>query len=46
MIADQGRLGWQAATDYGQRSLVETTMGRTGYPFHSRSTVGLPTMVL
>src|SRR5271166_7012232 len=28
MIADQGRLGWQAATDYGQRSLVETTMGR------------------
>jgi len=28
MIADQGRPGWQAATDYGQRSLVETTMGR------------------
>jgi len=22
------RLGWQVATDYGQRSLVETTMGR------------------
>jgi transposase len=28
MIAEQGRLAWQAATDYGQRSLVETTMGR------------------
>ena len=28
MIADQGRLAWQTATDYGQRSLVETTMGR------------------
>jgi len=28
MIAEQGRLSWQAATDYGQRSLVETTMGR------------------
>jgi len=28
MIAEQGRLGWQVATDYGQRSLVETTMGR------------------
>jgi len=28
MIAEQGRLRWQAATDYGQRSLVETTMGR------------------
>ncbi len=27
-IAEQGRLAWQAATDYGQRSLVETTMGR------------------
>jgi hypothetical protein len=23
-----GRLGWQVATDYGKRSLVETTMGR------------------
>src|SRR5215217_7502444 len=23
-----GRLAWQAATGYGQRSLVETTMGR------------------
>ena len=28
MIAEQGRMAWQAATRYGQRSLVETTMGR------------------
>jgi transposase len=28
MIAKQGRLAWQASTGYGQRSLVETTMGR------------------
>ncbi len=28
MITEQGRLAWQAATDYGQRSSVETTMGR------------------
>jgi hypothetical protein len=28
MIMEQGRLAWQKATDYGQRSLVETTMGR------------------
>ncbi len=28
MIVEQGRLNWQVATDYGQRSLVETTMGR------------------
>ena len=28
MIKEQGRLAWQVATDYGQRSLVETTMGR------------------
>ena len=28
MIAEQDRLSWQVATDYGQRSLVETTMGR------------------
>ncbi len=28
MVAEQGRLSWQVATDYGQRSLVETTMGR------------------
>jgi len=27
-IASQGRLGWQEETDYGQRALVETTMGR------------------
>jgi len=28
MIAKQGRLAWQIATDYGRRSLIETTMGR------------------
>jgi hypothetical protein len=28
MIAEQGRLAWQNATDYGQRSLAETTMSR------------------
>jgi hypothetical protein len=28
MITEQGRLAWQKATNYGQRSLVETTMGR------------------
>jgi hypothetical protein len=28
MITEHGRLGWQVATDYGKRSLVETTMGR------------------
>jgi transposase len=28
LIAKQGRLAWQTATDYGRRSLVETTMGR------------------
>jgi hypothetical protein len=28
MINEQGRLAWQTATGYGQRSLVETTMGR------------------
>jgi hypothetical protein len=27
-ITEHGRLAWQAATGYGQRSLVETTMGR------------------
>jgi hypothetical protein len=27
MITERGRLAWQAATGYGQRSLVETTMG-------------------
>jgi hypothetical protein len=26
MIAEQGRLAWQKATDYGQDSLIETTM--------------------
>src|SRR6202795_4056443 len=28
MITERGRLAWQIATDYGKRSLVETTMGR------------------
>ena len=28
MIAEQGRLAWQASTGYGRPSLVETTMGR------------------
>src|SRR5271165_4790679 len=28
MITKRGRSAWQKATDYGQRSLVETTMGR------------------
>jgi hypothetical protein len=28
MITKRGRLTWQVATNYGQRSLVETTMGR------------------
>jgi hypothetical protein len=28
MITEKGRLAWQKATDYGKRSLVETTMGR------------------
>jgi len=27
-ITDRGRLGWQEETDYGQRALVETAMGR------------------
>jgi transposase len=28
LITERGRIAWQAATRYGQRSLVETTMGR------------------
>jgi hypothetical protein len=28
MIAEHGRLAWQATTGYGRRSSVETTMGR------------------
>ncbi len=28
MINTEGRLAWQEATGYGQRALVETTMGR------------------
>jgi hypothetical protein len=28
MITEQRRLAWQVSTDYGRRSLIETTMGR------------------
>jgi hypothetical protein len=28
MITERGRLAWQAATGYGRRALVETTLGR------------------
>jgi hypothetical protein len=28
MITEHGRLAWQVATNYGQRALIETTMGR------------------
>ena len=28
MIRERGRLAWQVATGYGQRALIETTMGR------------------
>jgi transposase len=28
ILTERGRLAWQKATDYGKRSLVETTMGR------------------
>ena len=28
MIPERGRLAWQAGTDYGQRALIETTLGR------------------
>ena len=28
ILSERGRLAWQKATDYGKRSLVETTMGR------------------
>jgi hypothetical protein len=28
MITKHGRLAWQTSTDYGRRSLAETTMGR------------------
>jgi hypothetical protein len=36
MISERGRLAWQKATDYGQRSLVETTMGRYKAPIGPR----------
>jgi hypothetical protein len=36
MITERGRLAWQKATDYGQRSLVETTMGRYKTPIGPR----------
>ena len=28
LIAEKGRIGWQRATGYGRRSLVETAIGR------------------
>jgi hypothetical protein len=28
MITEQGRMAWQAATEYGQRARVETAIGR------------------
>ena len=28
ILAKKGRMGWQRATGYGRRSLVETTIGR------------------
>jgi hypothetical protein len=28
IITERGRLAWQVATGYGQRALIETTMGR------------------
>ena len=28
LIAEKGRMGWQRATGYGRRSLVETAIGR------------------
>jgi hypothetical protein len=28
MIAERGRLAWQVVTNYGQRSVLETTLGR------------------
>ena len=28
LIAEHGRMGWQKATGYGRRSLVETAIGR------------------
>lgn len=40
VIGAQGRLAWQAATGYGKRALVETTMGRykaiVGTRLHAR----------
>jgi len=41
MIAERGRIGWQRATGYGRRSLVETAMFRyqtlIGRSLHARS---------
>ena len=28
LIMEKGRMGWQRATGYGRRSLVETALGR------------------
>jgi hypothetical protein len=45
-IAARGRLGWQEETDYGQRALVETAMGRykaiIGPRLRARSFSGQP----
>jgi hypothetical protein len=47
MITERGRLAWQVATGYGQRSLVETTMGRyktlIGPRLHARGFVAQQT---
>ena len=47
MIEAKGRLGWQKATGYGRRSLVETTMGRykriIGPQLRARSLAGQQT---
>ena len=41
VIAEKGRIGWQKATGYGRRALVETAMGRykgiIGTRLHARN---------
>jgi len=43
-IAEQGRMGWQQATGYGRRNLVETAIGRykhlIGLKLHTRTLPG------
>jgi hypothetical protein len=36
VIREQGRMAWQRPTDYGERSLIETTMGRHKAPVGPR----------